>query len=107
MLLNSHCRYLIHSPFWAKTDEELQTAWAAMEKLKESGLTKSIGVSNYSTAHLSAVLKTAKYPPVCNQIEFHPYLQRAELLDFHKKHNIATTAYGRSEERRVGKECPV
>ncbi|KAF2243220.1 aldo-keto reductase family 1 member C13 [Trematosphaeria pertusa] len=86
--------YLIHSPFWAKTDEELQQAWTAMEKVKEAGLTKSIGVSNYSPKNLDATLKTAKVVPVCNQIEFHPYLQSVDLLEYHKKHGIATTAYG-------------
>jgi diketogulonate reductase-like aldo/keto reductase len=65
-----------------------------MEKLKDLGLTKSIGVSNFLPQHLSAILKTARTPPVCNQIEFHPYLQRTALLTFHKAHNIATTAYG-------------
>jgi diketogulonate reductase-like aldo/keto reductase len=65
-----------------------------MEKLKASGKVKSIGVSNYLTQHLSAVLKTAKIPPAINQVEFHPYLQHAELLAFHKQHNIATSAYG-------------
>lgn len=64
-----------------------------MEKLKEAGLTKSIGVSNFLPKHLETILKTAKVTPACNQIEFHPYLQRHELLDFHKKHGIATTAY--------------
>ena len=65
-----------------------------MEKVKEAGLAKSIGVSNYLPQHLSAILKTAKFPPAINQIEFHSYLQRTELLAFHKKHNIATSAYG-------------
>jgi diketogulonate reductase-like aldo/keto reductase len=65
-----------------------------MEKLKASGLTKSIGVSNFLPNHLEAILKTATIPPACNQIEFHPYLQRDSLLAAHKKHNIATVAYG-------------
>ncbi|KAF1961506.1 aldo-keto reductase family 1 member C13 [Byssothecium circinans] len=86
--------YLIHSPFWAETDEQLQKAWADMEAVQAAGLTKSIGVSNYLPSHLSATLKTAKVTPVCNQIEFHPYLQHTKLLEFHKQHNIATTAYG-------------
>ena len=86
-------RYLIHSPFWAQSHEELQSAWAVMERLQEAGLTKSIGVSNYRPDDLEAVLKTAKVKPVCNQIEFHPYLQRKELLEFHKKHGIATSAF--------------
>ena len=65
-----------------------------MDKVQAAGLTKSIGVSNYQPQHLEAVLKTAKVVPAVNQIEFHPYLQHETLLDFHKKHGIATTAYG-------------
>jgi len=91
--------YLIHAPFFAVEKDvideaKLQSTWATMEKLKASGKTKSIGVSNYLIPHLEAVLKTAKTPPAINQIEFHPYLQHSELLAFHKKHNIATSAYG-------------
>ncbi|PVI08671.1 aldo-keto reductase family 1 member C13 [Periconia macrospinosa] len=86
--------YLIHSPFWAKTDEELQKAWAEMEAVQSAGLARSIGVSNFLPKHLSAILKTAKTVPVCNQVELNPYLQRPELLAFHKQHGIATTAYG-------------
>jgi len=80
-------------PWFTESEEGLQSAWLEMEKLQAAGLTKSIGVSNYLPQHLSAILKTAKVVPVCNQIEFHPYLQRTELLDFHKQHGIATTAY--------------
>lgn len=85
--------YLIHSPFWAKSDEELQNAWASMEALQQAGLTKSIGVSNFLPTHLETIFKTAKVIPACNQIEFHPYLQRKDLIEFNKKHGIATTAY--------------
>lgn len=47
-----------------------------MEKLKTAGLAKSIGVSNYLRHHVEATLDGATIPPVFNQIEFHPYLQR-------------------------------
>jgi len=86
-------RYLIHQPWFAGSDEDLQKAWADMEAVQASGLAKSIGVSNYLPNHLAATLKTAKVKPVCNQIELHPYLQRPELLEFHKQNNIATVAY--------------
>lgn len=62
--------------------------------MKESGKAKAIGVSNYTKAHLEATLKTAKIPPVINQIEFHPYLQHGDLLDYHKENGILTAAYG-------------
>lgn len=86
--------YLIHSPFFAERDEDLQTAWKAMEEVKESGKAKSIGVSNYLEKHLKATLATAKIPPSINQIEFHPYLQHGNLLDYHQGQNIAVSAYG-------------
>ena len=85
--------YLIHSPYFAKSDDELQRAWAAMESVKESGKAKSIGVSNYLESHLKATLATAKIPPSINQIEFHPYLQHGSLLAYHKSQNIAVSAY--------------
>lgn len=65
-----------------------------MEKVQAAGLTKSIGVSNFSAQHLEAVLKTAKVVPAVNQIEFHAYLQHTSLLEMHKKYGIATEAYG-------------
>ncbi|EOA88532.1 uncharacterized protein SETTUDRAFT_129432 [Exserohilum turcica Et28A] len=85
--------YLIHQPWFGNSEADLQKAWADMEAVKASGLAKSIGVSNYLPSHLATVLKTAKVKPVCNQIEFHPYLQHPELLEFHKQNGIATTAY--------------
>ncbi|KAG5660762.1 hypothetical protein KAF25_003368 [Fusarium avenaceum] len=85
--------YLIHGPWFAETDEDLQKRWAELEQIKESGKAKSIGVSNFLQVHLEAILKTAKVKPAINQIEYHPYLQHGDLLDFHKMHNIAVSAY--------------
>lgn len=53
-------RYLIHSPFFTKSKEELQAAWAAMEQLKASGKARSIGVSNFLQNDLETILETAK-----------------------------------------------
>ena len=65
-----------------------------MEALKDSGRVKSIGVSNYLREHLEVVLETAKYPPVLNQIEYHPYLQHeGGLVEFHREKGIALEAY--------------
>lgn len=85
--------YLIHSPFFAKTPEELQQAWADMEAIKASGRAKSIGVSNYLQDHLETILQTAKIPPAVNQIEYHPYLQHGDLIDFCRSKDIAIESY--------------
>ncbi|KAK0654550.1 NADP-dependent oxidoreductase domain-containing protein [Cercophora samala] len=93
--------YLIHSPFFGEPVGDasiLQAAWADMETIKASGKAKSIGVSNFLIPHLEAILATAKFPPVINQIEYHPYLQHVtpeggDLVKFHREHGIALSAY--------------
>ncbi|KAF3350407.1 hypothetical protein VD0004_g5884 [Verticillium dahliae] len=86
--------YLIHAPFFAATDADLQAAWAELEALHASGRARSIGVSNFLQPHLEAVLRTARVAPALNQIEFHPYLQHGDLLAFHRRHAIAVSCYG-------------
>ncbi|KFA66656.1 hypothetical protein S40285_03064 [Stachybotrys chlorohalonatus IBT 40285] len=85
--------YLIHGPWFADTEQELQQRWADLESIKQSGRAKSIGVSNFLQEHIEIILKTAKIPPAINQIEFHPYLQHGDLLDFHRKNKIAVSCY--------------
>ncbi|KAL4928233.1 aldo/keto reductase [Aspergillus undulatus] len=86
--------YLIHQPFFAKSPTELQDAWAAMEKLKESGKARAIGVSNFLESHLETISQSAKIPPAINQIEYHPYLQHGSLVPYHQKQGIKVASYG-------------
>ncbi|KAJ5738233.1 hypothetical protein N7493_001388 [Penicillium malachiteum] len=85
--------FLIHAPFYATSEEELQASWAAMEQVKASGKARAIGVSNFLQSHLETILKTAKVTPAVNQIEFHPYLQHGDLLSFHESKGIQTVGY--------------
>lgn len=71
----------------------MQKAWLEMEKIKESGQARSIGVSNYLEPQLEATLATAKIIPAMNQTEFHPYLQHGSLLPYQESKGIATAAY--------------
>lgn len=64
-----------------------------MEKVKEAGKARSIGVSNFLQNHLEVITKTAKIPPSVNQIEFHPYLQHQGLVPFHEQQGIRTVSY--------------
>jgi diketogulonate reductase-like aldo/keto reductase len=86
-------QYLIHAPFFAKSDADLQAKWADLEEIHASGKAKSIGVSNFLQADLEAILKTAKVQPAINQIEYHPYLQHGELVSWSKEQGITTSAY--------------
>jgi len=86
--------FLIHAPFFSDKKEDHQARWRQMEEAKNSGLARSIGVSNYLPEQLSWILESCTIPPAINQIEFHPYLQHKELLAFHREKGIATAAYG-------------
>ena len=65
-----------------------------MEKVKEAGKARSIGVSNFLQKHLEAISQTSKITPSVNQIEYHPYLQHQGLVPFHESQGIRTSSYG-------------
>lgn len=71
----------------------LSETWAAMEAVKDKGLTKSIGVSNYNGSLILDTLRYAKYPPATNQIEHHPYLTQPNLVKVCQDNGITITAY--------------
>ncbi|KAI9727181.1 MAG: hypothetical protein M1828_007382 [Chrysothrix sp. TS-e1954] len=86
--------YMIHWPYFTDKDAELQHAWAAMESVHEQGKAKAIGVCNYLRPHLEATLATANVKPMVNQIEHHPYLQRAHgYVPWMQSQNIRVEAF--------------
>ncbi|TGZ76759.1 Aldo/keto reductase [Ascodesmis nigricans] len=70
----------------------LSATWAAMEALPQSKV-RAIGISNFTTTAVDALLKTAKIVPAVNQIEGHPYLQQTALHEHHKRLGIHITSY--------------
>ncbi|KAK4699596.1 hypothetical protein P7C70_g6664, partial [Phenoliferia sp. Uapishka_3] len=89
---------LIHWPYDFGKDGKPsnEEAWKQLEILKDEGLAKSIGVSNYRISDLKKTLAIARHRPVVNQIEYHPYLVKESeaLISFMKAEGIALEAYG-------------
>lgn len=67
--------------------------WEQMEQVKKDGLTRHIGVSNFSVKKLKDLISKAETRPEMNQVELHPLLRQDALLDYCKKENIHVTAY--------------
>ncbi|RDB22004.1 hypothetical protein Hypma_010812 [Hypsizygus marmoreus] len=85
--------YLIHHP--RNVGFEFERSWKEFEKIKEDGLSRSIGVSNFNLEQLQSLVKTATIIPAVNQIAFHPYnyAENKGLLEYAAKHRIVIEAY--------------
>jgi diketogulonate reductase-like aldo/keto reductase len=82
---------LIHAP--EKNDI---LTWKILCDYKEKGLIRNIGLSNYNLVKLKEFIKNIDNPEeiYCNQIEFNPFLNRKELIDYCKSLNIKVVTYG-------------
>ncbi|KAF4397250.1 hypothetical protein G4B88_009096 [Cannabis sativa] len=72
---------------------DFKCVWESMEECQNLGLTKSIGVSNFSSKKLQTLLATAKIPPALNQVEMNPVWQQKKLRKFCQENGILITAY--------------
>lgn len=96
--------YLIHWPISAKPGShpikpedllpmDIESVWRAMEDCQRLGLTKSIGVSNFTCKKLKYLLTFARIPPCVNQVEMNPVWQQKQLRDFCSSNGILVIAY--------------
>ncbi|MGW4172775.1 aldo/keto reductase [Streptomyces chartreusis] len=83
--------YLIHWPL-PRVDKYVDS-WRAMIKLRESGLVRSIGVSNFTPEHIERLERETGVLPSVNQIELHPLFPQDELRAFHEGKAIVTESW--------------
>lgn len=77
---------------WPVTDYYLET-WHEMEKLKEEGYVRHLGVANCHQHHLDEIFKICKHRPEVGQFEIHPLFTQKALIDYYKKKGIIIEAY--------------
>lgn len=83
--------YLIHWPM-PRLDKFVDS-WRAMIQLREQGVVRSIGVSNFTREHVMRLINETGVTPAVNQIELHPLFPQAEMREFHAAHHIVTQAW--------------
>ena len=85
--------FLIHWPLPTLYDGDFVSTWHTLEEFTKDGRARSIGVSNFQTAHLEQLAREAGTTPAANQIEVHPYLTNDEVRAYNREHGIATEAW--------------
>ncbi|CAD6194477.1 unnamed protein product [Caenorhabditis auriculariae] len=76
-----------------KNAHHRKSTYLALEKIKESGKIRSVGVSNYEISHLQEIESYGKELPCANQLEYHPHFVREPLHLYCKKHGIFFQAF--------------
>ncbi|XP_020234354.1 NAD(P)H-dependent 6'-deoxychalcone synthase [Cajanus cajan] len=98
--------YLIHWPLSSQPGKfsfpievedllpfDMKGVWEAMEECQKLGLTRAIGVSNFSVKKLQNLLSVATIPPAVNQVEMNLAWQQKKLREFCKANGIVITAF--------------
>ena len=102
--------YLIHTPFAFRPGEDqdprdqgghviydhgvtLLDTWQAMESLVDRGKCRAIGLSDASASALLPLYESATIKPAVLQVEAHPYLPQADLLQFCNERSIVFLAF--------------
>jgi 2,5-diketo-D-gluconate reductase A len=91
--------YLIH---WPVPSQDLYVeTWKAFVELREEGLIRAIGVSNFNPEHLQRLVAETGVAPAINQVELHPYFQQTGLRREHEDLGIATEAWSPLAQGRI------
>jgi 2,5-diketo-D-gluconate reductase A len=81
--------YLIHQPLG-----DYYSSWHAMQDLYGEGLIKAIGVSNFHPDRLVDLITHNDITPAVNQIETHPFFQRAADQQLMREHGVQIESWG-------------
>ena len=81
---------LVH---WPQPKVPFTETLGALAKAKRSGMTRHIGVSNFTLAMLEEAVRVCPEPLITNQIEYHAYLPQDRMLAALNRHGMILTAY--------------
>ena len=78
---------------WPNPRIPLSETLGALCKVKQAGLARHIGVSNFTVALIEEAVTLASEPLACNQIELHPFLDQTKVVAACRAHSMAVVAY--------------
>jgi 2,5-diketo-D-gluconate reductase B len=78
---------------WPNPRVPLAETLKALNAVKAAGLTRAIGVSNFTTGLIEEAVALSDAPLATNQVEYHPYLSQTAVKGALARHRLALTAY--------------
>ncbi|WP_027553040.1 aldo/keto reductase [Bradyrhizobium sp. Cp5.3] len=86
---------------WPNSHVPLAETLGALAHARQMGLTRHIGVSNFTVALIEQAVALSPEPLVCNQVEYHPYLDQAKVRAACDQHGLALVAYSPIAKGRI------
>jgi 2,5-diketo-D-gluconate reductase A len=82
--------WLIH---WPPSGSARPDVWERLLEVQAEGLTREVGVSNYSVSQVDELQRATGQLPAVNQIEWSPALFDAGVLESHRRHGVQVEGY--------------
>ncbi len=89
---------------WPNPHVPLAETLGALAHAKKLGLTRHIGVSNFTVALIEQAVAACPEPLVCDQVEYHPYLDQTKVREACASHGMAVVAYSPIAKGRIKNE---
>lgn len=97
--------HLIHWP--NPSVDRYREAWRALVAMRQDGLVRDIGVSNFTADHLREIIDDTGVVPLVNQVELHPLFPQVELRAVHDELGICTEAWSPLAKQAVFDQAPI
>ena len=86
---------------WPNPQIPLAETLGALARLKQHGLARNIGVSNFTVALIEEAVAACPEPLACDQVEYHPYLDQAKVIEACARHGMVLVAYSPIAKGRI------
>lgn len=86
---------------WPNPRVPLAETLQGLARVKQAGMTRHIGVSNFSPDLVADAVRLCAEPLVCNQIECHPYIDQRTWIAANDQVGVVTVAYSPIAKGRI------
>jgi len=86
---------------WPNPRVPLSETLEALAHVRKLGMARHIGVSNFTVALIEEAVEKCPAPLVCDQVEYHPYLDQAKVREACARHGMAIVAYSPIAKGRI------